>query len=94
MNDDDLRDKQLSHLYRAAAGAEPPEALDRAILAAARAEAAPAKARKRAWWQTWAGPVSVAATVVLTVTLTLMVQQEQELPALEAPAKTDASDSP
>lgn len=93
MNDDDLRDKQLSRLYRDAAGDEPPEALDRAILAAARAEAAPAKARKRAWWQTWAGPASVAATVVLTVTLTLMVQQEQELPAPEAPpTKTDAAD--
>ena len=91
---DELRDEQLSRLYREAAGAEPPEALDRAILAAARAEAAPARARKRAWWQTWAGPASVAATVVLTATLTLMVQQEQERPAAEGPpAKTGAADS-
>ena len=90
---DELRDEQLSRLYREAAGSEPPEALDRTILAAARAEAAPAKPRRRAWWQTWAGPASVAATLVLTVTLTLMVQQEQELPASAAPSvKTDAAD--
>jgi len=90
---DELRDEQLLRLYREAAGSEPPEALDRAILAAALAEAAPAKPRRRAWWQTWAGPASVAATLVLTVTLTLMVQQESESPAPEAPpVKTDAAD--
>ena len=93
MSNDDTRDEQLSRLYREVRGTEPPETLDRAILDAARAEAAPVKPRKRAWWQTWAGPASVTATVVLTVTLALMVQQEQEPPFIEAPpTKGDASD--
>ena len=34
---DDIRDEQLSRLYREAEAAAPPEALDRAILAASRA---------------------------------------------------------
>lgn len=82
---DDIRDERLSRLYREAAGAEPPEALDRAILDAARAAAAPA--RKRAGWRSWTLPMSVAAVVVLTATLTLMVQQEAErpLPVAEVP---------
>ena len=43
---DDIRDEQLSRLYREAAGAEPPEALDRTILAAARAGVAPTRPRR------------------------------------------------
>lgn len=76
---DDIRDEQLSRLYRESAGAEPPPALDRAILAAARAGLAGKPERKRAWWQRWTVPVAAFATVVLTVTITLMVlQQEKE----------------
>lgn len=80
---DDIRDEQLSRLYREAEAAAPPEALDRAILAASRAALAPA--RRRARWQAWTLPMGVAATLVLTVTLTLMVQREQEPPLGEAP---------
>lgn len=82
---DELRDEQLSRLYREADGAGPPAALDAAILAAARAAVAAAPPRRRAWWQSWTLPMSIAASVVVTVTLTLMVQQEQERPAPEAP---------
>lgn len=85
---EDFRDEGLSRLYREADGAEPPAALDRAILAAARAEVAPP--RRRAWWQSWTVPMGVAATVVLTATLTLMVQQEQERPAPETPPAQSA----
>lgn len=80
---DDIRDEQLSRLYREAEAAAPPEALDRAILAASRAAQAPARRRLR--WQAWTLPMGVAATLVLTVTLTLMVQREQEPPLGEAP---------
>ncbi len=81
---EDFRDEQLSRLYREADRIEPPRALDAAILAAAREAVKPAPSR-RAWWQAWTLPMGVAATVVLTVTLTLMVQQEQERPMSEAP---------
>lgn len=80
---DDIRDERLSRLYREAEAAAPPEALDRAILAASRAALAPA--RRRARWQAWTLPMGVAATLVLTVTLTLLVQREQEPPLGEAP---------
>jgi len=72
---DELRDPELSRLYREAGGAEPSPALDRAILLAARAAVAP---RRSAWWQRWAVPATAFATVVLTVTVTLMVQREQD----------------
>lgn len=84
---DDIRDEQLSRLYRETADAAPPAALDRAILAAARAGVAPP--RRRAGWRSWTVPMSVAATVVLTVTLTLMVQQEQEPLVPEAAPAAD-----
>jgi len=76
---DELRDERLTRLYREGATAEPPAALDAAILAAARAEVAPKPARRRAGWQRWCAPAGLAATVVLTVTLTLLVRQEQAL---------------
>lgn len=85
---DDIRDERLSRLYRETDDAAPPEALDRAILAAARAEVAPA--RKRAGWRAWMVPMGVAATVMLTATLTLMVQREQEPPLPEAPPAQSA----
>ena len=80
---DDIRDERLSRRSREAEAAAPPEALDRAILAASRAALAPA--RRRARWQAWTLPMGVAATLVLTVTLTLLVQREQEPPLGEAP---------
>lgn len=83
---DELRDEQLSRLYREADGADPPAALDASILAAARAAVPAAPSRRRAWWQSWTLPMSIAASVVVTVTLTLMVQQEEAERALgEAP---------
>ena len=89
---DDIRDERLSRLYREAEAAAPPEALDRAILAASRAALAPA--RRRARWQAWTLPMGVAATLVLTVTLTLMVQREQEPPLGEAPLPRAPASAP
>ena len=81
---DELRDERLSRLYRESAAGEPPPALDAAILAAARAAVAPAPPR-RPGWRAWMLPTSLAATVVLTVSLTLVVRQEQERVEAEAP---------
>lgn len=65
-------DENLGHAYRALAKEEPPAALDAAILAAARrAVARPSLARR------WAVPVSLAATLVLVVGVTLEMQREQ-----------------
>lgn len=80
---EELRDEELSRLYRETPAAEPPQSLDAAILAAAR-RAVQAAPRRRPGWRAWAVPMSVAATVLVTATLTLMVQQEQERAATEA----------
>ena len=73
------RDEELARLYRALAKEEPPEALDAAILAASRrAVVRPSLARR------WAGPVSVAAVLVLAIGVTL--EMRDEAPGIEAPA--------
>ena len=72
-------DPQVSAAYRALAAEEPPRALDEAILAASRSPA-------KGWTQRWALPLSLAAVMVLSVVVTLRVQQEQpELVTAEAP---------
>ena len=87
------RDEQLSRLYRSSERAEPPPALDAAILAAARAAVAPVP-RRRPGWRAWMLPMSLAATLVLTVSLTLVVQQEQERAGPEAPPPSAAPSKP
>lgn len=63
-----------SRAYRALPNEEPGPALDAAILAAARRETArPA----RPWFQRWQVPLSVAALVMVSATLTLMVSREE-----------------
>lgn len=71
------RDPKVSAAYRDLGAEEPPRALDDAILAAARRSARP-------WARRWAVPLSLAAVLVLSVTVTLRIQHEQ--PALESPA--------
>jgi len=86
MSENDLsrelpRDAELSALYRAAAEALPPPALDRSILAAAQAAVkpvTPAVGRSRPWWLRFAAPMGVFATLVLTVTVVMLVEHEQE----------------
>lgn len=77
--DDMPRDAELSRLYRDAVAGEPPAALDRLIVGAAQREAArQPRRRSGAGWRRWFAPVSLAAVVVLTVTLTLLVHEERE----------------
>jgi len=75
-------DEKLDRAYRALAKEEPPAALDAAILAASRrAVARPSLARR------WAVPVSLAATLVLVVGVTLEMQREQPGVELSVPEK-------
>jgi hypothetical protein len=75
-------DEKLDRAYRALANEEPPASLDAAILAASRrAVARPSLARR------WAVPVSLAATLVLVVGVTLEMQHEQPGVALSLPER-------
>ncbi len=86
---DDLRDDDVSAKYGQLRRPEPPRALDDAILAASRRAvgARPGGAdggRRGSPTARWALPASVAAVLVLSVMVTLHVQEEQ--PGLESPA--------
>jgi outer membrane biosynthesis protein TonB len=69
-------DPKVSRKYRELGAEEPPRALDDAILAAASRQARP-------WTRRWAIPLSLAAVVMLSVTVTLRLQHEQ--PGIESP---------
>ncbi|HKC43667.1 MAG TPA: hypothetical protein VKC64_07550 [Burkholderiales bacterium] len=95
MNDPQSRDPRLDEAYRQAARDEPPAELDERIRAAARRAvaarpqslAARAAADRHLSWSTrWRVPLSIAATVLIAATLTLMVQEEERRPREEAPA--------
>ncbi len=68
-------DATLAAAYRAAAGEQPPAHLDAAIRAAARREAG-AGPQLMSRLRAWRVPVSLAAVVVLSVTVVLMVREE------------------
>ena len=73
---DDPQDRDLSALYRQAAEEQPSAGLDARILAAARATTAPPQVVSQSWLNRWKIPVVLAAIVLLTTTLTLLVQDE------------------
>lgn len=77
-------DVDVSRRYRELEAQEPPRALDEAILAAATRSARSLHGSARPWTQRWAVPLSLAAVVVLSLTVTLRIQQEQ--PGIEVPA--------
>lgn len=95
-NDEFPRDAELSALYREAADAMPPLALDRRILTAAQSaikHTEPVMPRRRPWWLRFAAPMGAFATLVLTVTVVMLVEHEQKdlLPrGDEAPAAASA----
>lgn len=74
---DEPRDLQLSRCYREVAREEPPLRLDAAILAAARREvgAGPRPAALR-WLRSWRLPMSIAAVVVLSVSVVTLMREE------------------
>lgn len=67
-------DPQLASLYRAGAAGEPPAHLDDAIRAAARREVAAGP--RRQGFRRWSVPVSLAAVVVLSVSVVTMMRDE------------------
>jgi hypothetical protein len=86
MSDPDSRDPRIDAAYRATPREEPPAELDERIRAAARravsagpqsADAAARARVQRSWLARWRVPVSLAATVVIVVTLTVMMQDEE-----------------
>jgi hypothetical protein len=68
-------DEKVTLRYRELGSEEPPRALDEAIVAASRRSVRP-------WSRRWAVPLSLAAVLVLSVTVTLRMQQEQ--PGIES----------
>ena len=89
MTDPDLRDPNLDRAYRETPRDEPPSEVDERIRAAARRavgtrpqslEQQAADERRRSWTSRWRLPLSVAATVVIAATLTVMVQEEDRRP--------------
>lgn len=73
----DPQDKDLAALYREASVEQPSAGLDARILAAAHATAAPPKVATPSWVNRWKIPVALAAMVVMTTTITLLVQDEE-----------------
>ena len=67
-------DPQLAALYRAGADAAPPAHLDDAIRAAARREVAAGP--RRAGIRRWTVPVSLAAVIVLSVSVVTMMREQ------------------
>lgn len=68
-------DAQLAADYKAASAEMPPASFDDRIRAAARREVG-AGPRRQSRWSAWQVPVSLAAVVVLSVTIVLMMRDE------------------
>ena len=82
------RDPRLERLYREAVREAPPAHLDAAILAAARQEVG---ARPRAFaspLRRWHVPVSIAAVVIVSASLVILVREEGGEQILQAPPST------
>ena len=91
-------DPQVSRLYREHAQAEPSAAIDQNILARARqaVTARPPVTRSTGWWTRWRMPLTLLTTVMLTVTLTLLVERQpgdlSTLPSVEKPRSESVQD--
>jgi len=87
---DDPRDPGIDAAYGKTARDEPPRALDERILAAAhRAVAARPAAIGRSFTQRWRVPVALAATVVLSATVTLMMYESDRAPPVPEEVRSD-----
>jgi len=84
------RDSGLDRLYRATGREEPPARLDAAILAAARREVGARPRTQPHALRRWQVPVSIAAVVVLSVSLVTVVREEGGEQLMRAPASAPA----
>jgi hypothetical protein len=92
--DNDLpQDEQVSQAYQALDKETTPAALDENILAAARREAG-SRPQKVSYSRRWAIPVSVAAVIVLSVSLFTMQQIPMPLQTTSAPKPDPAVSVP
>ena len=88
------RDFRLERLYREAAHEAPPAHLDAAILAAARREVGARPRSIALALRRWHVPVSVAAVVVVSVTLVILVREEEVAErSMQAPVPAAATRS-
>ena len=90
---DDHEDPRLSGAYQRLGKENPPPAIDAAILAASRRAVRARPVATGGRLRRWALPVSIAAVVVLTMSVTMRVQLER--PDLESPLPAaDEKDAP
>ena len=85
MSSQDPRDTELERAWRDAPRDEPPRSLDEAILARAREAVAPREteppselwplAHPKSWFMRWRVPLAVAATLLVSATVTLLVYE-------------------
>jgi hypothetical protein len=92
------RDPQLDRLYREAAREAPPAHLDAPILAAARREVGAGPRSLTSTLRRWHVPVSIAAVVIVSVSLVILVREEggerivpPPVPAVAPPAEQPAA---
>ena len=93
------RDARLDRLYREAGSEMPPARLDAAILAAAHREVGARPRPLSSTLRRWRVPVSIAAVVVLSVSLVTLVQEEggnrsTEIPPVTPPPAFEQKASP
>ena len=77
-------DDDVAKLYHEGAAEEPPAALDRTILKAARESVVPARKGRKPWWLRLALPLQLALSAVLVTMLALTVDRNPpEMPAVK-----------
>ena len=97
-HDQDVEDKELTDLYAVLSQEQPPSSMDDKILAEAHKAVEPVVFAKKASgpFSNWAVPVSLAAVIVLSVTVVVMIEKERpysltsqpEQPVLERMAES------
>jgi hypothetical protein len=76
LNPEEPKDAGLSQLYRESGAPEPSADIDQAILAAARREVHAGPRRVGPWLYRWRVPVSIAATIVVSASLVMVMVEE------------------